>query len=68
MITHDLTNPKLDYCYARDLAVDNSPWERIIDAEGPYNDDGTMGPDDMFKLEFSGWKNYIEFKPKDGNF
>lgn len=64
MISHNLTNPNVNYSYARDLAVENSDWERVIDSEGPYFDDGTMGPDDMFKLEFSGWKNYIEFKPK----
>jgi len=64
MMQHDLNNPMYDYTYARPIGVENAPWERIVDDEGPYYEDGRMGPPDMFKLENSGWTNAIEFKPK----
>ena len=56
MLSHNLNNPNLNYNYARNLAVDNSDWERVVDCDGPFSVDGKMNPPDMFKLEFSGWK------------
>lgn len=61
---YNLKDSNLDYCYARDLSVAGSDFEAVIDAEGPYAEDGTMGEIDMFKLEFSGWTSFVEFKPK----
>ena len=62
----DLNSKKYNYSFARPLDGGyNAEWERIVDCEGPYEDNGTMGPPDMFKLEFSGWKRHIEFKPKE---
>lgn len=61
---YNLNDSNLDYRYARDLSVDDSDFEAVVDAEGPYNEDGTMGELDMFKLEFSGWKSWVEFKSR----
>lgn len=60
----DLNNSeKFDYSLARPIG--SQEWERVIEADSPMNDDGSYaGPPDVFKLEFSGWNSYIEFKPK----
>ena len=62
---YDLDSSNLyDYSYARPLSS-NGPWERIVDSDYPMDLDGSrLGPEDCFKLEFSGWKMHIEFKPK----
>lgn len=61
-MTHsDNSMTKNDYTMAR-RAGSNDEYEKIVGAEGPYEEDGTMGPDDMFKLEFSGWCDHVEFK------
>lgn len=54
---------KYDYTMARKVGS-NGEWERIVDDEGPYMEDGSMGAPDMFRLEFSGWTRHIEFKPR----
>lgn len=53
---------RFDYSLARQIG--SQEWERVVDDEGPYAEDGTMGSPDMFKLEFTGWTRNIEFKPK----
>lgn len=60
----NLNSPELDYTWARPIGGDQ--WERVIDSEGRYEEDGSMGPPDMFELEHSGWQRQIEFKPKNG--
>jgi hypothetical protein len=59
----NLSAKNVDYTYAR-RSGSNDPWERIVDSEGPYEEDGSMGAPDCFKLEYSGWATHIEFKPK----
>lgn len=52
---------KYDYSRARPIGS-TGDYEKIIAADCPYNEDGTRaGPDDAFKLEYSGWKMDIEF-------
>lgn len=56
---------KYDFTMAR-RANTNAPYEQIVDTDYPTNENGSpAGPDDMFKLEFSGWVRHVEFKPKD---
>lgn len=54
----------LDYTRAREIGS-LSEYERIVDVDYPTNEDGSpAGPDDMFKLEFSGWVGSVEFAPR----
>lgn len=64
MSKYDLTRTDLDYTMARPLGS-SGEFERIIDSDYPMNLDGTpAGPDDVFKLEYSGWNSWVEFAPK----
>lgn len=55
---------QIDYTRARPLGSDGE-FERIIDSDYLTNHDGSRASeDDMFKLEYSGWKRHIEFAKK----
>lgn len=55
---------KYDYSFARPLGSVGD-WEKVLSSDCPYDWSTGLpdGPDDCFKLEFSGWSFYIEFKP-----
>lgn len=61
----DLNNSAVyDYRFAR--PVGQKEWERVVDSDSPMDLDGSIsGPPDVFKLEFSNWCSYIEFKKWD---
>ena len=40
----------------------NGPFERVLAADYPTNEDGSpAGDDDVWLLEHSGWKKLVEF-------
>ena len=55
-----------NYSYAKP-AASNGDWEKVIAADCPLDpyDLSPLGPDDCFKLEFSGWTHHVEFMPKE---
>jgi hypothetical protein len=56
---------KLDYSMARP-AESFGPWERVLEADCPLDPQTlqAIGPDDCFKLEYSGWTRHVIFKPE----
>ena len=58
--------PPVDYSFAKPVDS-NGPWERVLDSDCPrdaYTIE-SLGPDDCFKLELSGWTSHVVFKPRD---
>ena len=56
---------KVNYRMARKLGTD-SEFERIVETDCPMDEYCQItGPDDMFRLEYSGWQRHIEFAMKD---
>lgn len=58
----------VNFCFARPLGS-GGDWERVIDSDFPccMETGKRLGPEDVFKLEYSGWTMHVEFKPKIGS-